>query len=603
LLSSLTFVLVAYFCSRAAYLPFSDDDLPESVHDIYEAMQAVPDLDDLLALQTRFNALVGTRQMAASARYNDPDDEGQLAESGTSLFALAISPREQTTVLVRVIFGDGSEHALADVQVCLTIREVKQRLAAQSGSTQRNVDRTTRVRLFLLVDQRPEPTHGEELDDDQTVEAALGYSGAVTELSLSVWIEQEEWQIQVEEWDTLVAQSEQLAPDKIVLFDDVKQARNGLMRLFGATNQVVSDPVRWMQVVVKLTDLLTMAERAGSDGFPALLQELNQRTQQSNQRLGLVKPGIQQTTPPQHLPPDLGMHIRAYCIVNVLTKLVSKAENFKDGTMEECFPMSHVLVELCQAFPHLNTLMMGLFHKRCCFTVPIFPLRLDGESLQEWQTAMCFNVVRTNSVSGRQVFEAQQQHASRMQNYVGLLMTVYQTPQLHPSRDQLSGQSQLGDQLGAIWRWLAQFVNHGALAGGEFPPIAGHLLCGVLEVSAYSLSRPPSEGGYGRQFYKLVQLLETDVVPRLNQDPSIGKGTYERVKTMLESYQQRAPAPPRGMLESFQQRAPAPDDDGRRAQAMAQGKGKGGKGKGKGRGNGKGGKGKGKGGGFGAWIN
>jgi hypothetical protein len=98
---------------------------------------------------------------------------------------------------VRAVFADGSELVLEDVEVCLGILRLKQRLSQQSSA------RASSQRLFLQADQRPEASYGEALGDDETVETALAYSGSKAELHLSVWVGQLEWQALVEVRDAL----------------------------------------------------------------------------------------------------------------------------------------------------------------------------------------------------------------------------------------------------------------------------------------------------------------------------------------------------------------------------------------------------------------
>jgi hypothetical protein len=98
---------------------------------------------------------------------------------------------------VRAIFADGSEHVLENVEVCLDILGLKQRLSQQVSAP------ASSQLLFLQADQRPEASYGEALGDDETVETALSYSGTTAELHVRVWVRLIEWQVLIEVRDAM----------------------------------------------------------------------------------------------------------------------------------------------------------------------------------------------------------------------------------------------------------------------------------------------------------------------------------------------------------------------------------------------------------------
>ena len=115
----------------------------------------------------------------------------------TSGIVISATVRARATVIVRAVFADGSTHVLEDVDVCLSILGLKQRLSQQSSAP------ASSQRLFLQVDQRPEASYGKALGDDEAVETALACSGSAAELHVSVWVGLLEWQVLVELRDAL----------------------------------------------------------------------------------------------------------------------------------------------------------------------------------------------------------------------------------------------------------------------------------------------------------------------------------------------------------------------------------------------------------------
>jgi hypothetical protein len=111
--------------------------------------------------------------------------------------------------------------------------------------------------------------------------------------------------------------------------------------------------------------------------------------------------------------------------------------------------------------------------------------------MEEWPHATCYKLdMITNK------FESQELHSDRMKKYTGLLMAVFLT-RANPEATTLERSLYVASyNLPEIWNWFARLINHDVPTGGVFPPITGHLLIQVLEVSAYSLSQPPEAGGW-----------------------------------------------------------------------------------------------------------
>lgn len=340
---------------------------------------------------------------------------------------------------------------------------------------------------------------------------------------------------------------------------DVKQARMRLGRRIKATEQISATPTSIKESFNNLKDALMLAESAKNGGLQALLAGLASLGDKSVPN---------RTTADADLPPDLGQCIVSFCINEILTKLVSGARLFQEtqdappfgltSVAHETFAQAHVIVQLCTHFEHLHLfeVLMAVFHEKCCYTACDKKGRLMGEA------QMQDNARKLSSVSDEEFakmddaakavqrikdlkeamgyekktggYEGFDPCSRRMRNYVALMTAVFQTIDIRTGAPY---------KLGEAWAWLARLLN-----SASYSVFTGPLLTGFLDVGAYQFSLV-----YKNQFRKVMLLLETQVLQRLDNDPLQGKASHRWLTQFLEKCKERnyklEHARPKGMQE------------------------------------------------------
>ncbi len=70
------------------------------------------------------------------------------------------------------------------------------------------------------------------------------------------------------------------------------------------------------------------------------------------------------------------------------------------------------------------------------------------------------------------------------------------------------------------WSWLAALLNEANFyASSKMPPVLSPLLDGFLQIAGHTL-----QDAYGKQFKKLMMLIEKDILPRLQDKSAVFHG-------------------------------------------------------------------------------
>ncbi|CAM9266263.1 unnamed protein product [Chrysoparadoxa australica] len=230
-----------------------------------------------------------------------------------------------------------------------------------------------------------------------------------------------------------------------------------------------------------------------------------------------------------------GDEARQYYDLNLALQIISRAEGdqFNASGFEQAFQNSLVAVDLCAVNPRITVLLKGLLYRDCPYTVP--RMVIDSTGLDD---------AALRSAMGFRESEGPVQMAARCRHLIVMCAALMQCPvsegvdaSKHPF------------PTSAGWAWLARVLNQvevHAKRGTRMPLPCGPMLEGFLQIGGHTLQL-----AYGRQFHKVVALIDKEVLHRL-----VPKSTVPHLlDSVLEEYKRAGnkfpPPPGRAAVESF----------------------------------------------------
>lgn len=164
-------------------------------------------------------------------------------------------------------------------------------------------------------------------------------------------------------------------------------------------------------------------------------------------------------------------------------------------------------------FPDVGKLMLAHFYLACPYLVPYYLPRKEGQSVAEYCKCLGYEV------EGEDV-ESEDKYQKKLSGIVRLYAAILQSP-MPPSLSSMP--HPFGVHNG--WTWISRVIN---LEVRE--TTTATILYDFLEVAGYSLSN-----SYGMQFTKLLQILCSKIVPKVDQitQPE-NKGSVVRLKIFLD---------------------------------------------------------------------
>ena len=211
------------------------------------------------------------------------------------------------------------------------------------------------------------------------------------------------------------------------------------------------------------------------------------------------------------------------------------AENFvKQGEEkvashhEAAFPIAVVASGIWKLHPKVGGLILAHLHKKCPYSVPYYPAFKEGMDLEEYHQMLGYQVIDSK-------VEQQESFIKRMSGMIRLYAAIIQLQWPYGNRQEAHPHG-----LNHGWRWLAQILNVEPLSD-----VTATLLFDFLEVCGNALLKQ-----YQVQFWKMIQLIKEDYLPRIEAITSPGQmGSLIHLKQFLDKCLQRRNIPvPRGFL-------------------------------------------------------
>lgn len=213
--------------------------------------------------------------------------------------------------------------------------------------------------------------------------------------------------------------------------------------------------------------------------------------------------------------------------MRIAEKLISNMESKYDYL----FIYASLIISLWQDNSDFGKIFLSLLYKECPFLYPYVPKKLSGQSDDDFLNSLGYRVdEKTKKLEMFEVYQA------RTANYMGLLAGIWVTScrqssnQPHPL------------SIDNAWYYLVNVLNASPNS------LYINLVDKMLEISGSSLHMT-----YGKQFIKLIKILNNSYLPSLSQkiDEKM-RGSYDRLSNMtLNNFarEQRFPEP-KGKLPS-----------------------------------------------------
>jgi len=192
-------------------------------------------------------------------------------------------------------------------------------------------------------------------------------------------------------------------------------------------------------------------------------------------------------------------------------KIVDAGSQQVASQHESAFTYAAVAVGVWADHEDVGQLLLAHFHKQCPYTVPYYPPKLPNQTNQEYYSCLGYRYEGDT-------IEEQDKFLSRMQGMIRLYAAILISPL--PGRSQPSPH---GVEHG--WAWLSRSLNL-----DPWPDITANCIHIFLEVAGHTLWR-----AYGPQFLKLLQLLVSEYLPKIQAVTDKGSGgPVTRLQNYLE---------------------------------------------------------------------
>ncbi|XP_014474117.1 PREDICTED: nucleoporin GLE1 [Dinoponera quadriceps] len=204
----------------------------------------------------------------------------------------------------------------------------------------------------------------------------------------------------------------------------------------------------------------------------------------------------------------------AFCKDYLATKIVNQGETLVSSKPEMAFPIAAIIVALWNEHNDFGELVLAHLHEACPFVVPIFPLRQEGQSNEDYYKSLGCKYIEDGT------FEKQDKYLKRMSGLMRLYVSITVTGQrkgvtkTHPHGLQYA------------WRWLAAVLNIEPRA--DTCDLCATLILDMLEVAGNVLW-----SAYPSQFRKLLVLLAGQYYPRMQNIMGTGGGPLMRLEEFL----------------------------------------------------------------------
>ncbi|XP_041330759.1 nucleoporin GLE1 isoform X2 [Pyrgilauda ruficollis] len=195
---------------------------------------------------------------------------------------------------------------------------------------------------------------------------------------------------------------------------------------------------------------------------------------------------------------------------------------------ESAFPIAVVLSGIWELHPRVGDIFLAHLHKKCPYSVPFYPARKEGTSVEEYQRMLGYEVHDSK-------VEEQDHFLKRMSGMIRLYAAIIQLRWPYGNKQ---GAHPHGLSYG--WRWLAQMLNLEPLAD-----VTAMLLLDFLEVCGNALMKQ-----YGIQFWKTMFFIQKSYIPRIEAVTSSGQmGCLSRLKNFVQKCLRAEEIPlPKGIL-------------------------------------------------------
>ncbi|OQR96568.1 hypothetical protein ACHHYP_15141 [Achlya hypogyna] len=237
--------------------------------------------------------------------------------------------------------------------------------------------------------------------------------------------------------------------------------------------------------------------------------------------------------------------------------------------IRSCFPLAHVASMCSVHTPELADMFVAHLNKLCPFTVPCSPARQPGQSDEEYTTVLGWE---WDTENGKRTIESPEKYQMRMNMAVALLAATMQTTPYDGSPQPA------GLTIEDCWTWLANLVN------SKPNTFTATVVLSLLETAGFQLAQR-----FGRQFQKLLELIQRDLLPHLSREGKTGAAaSLARLNTFLTDGHVRKEPEGRLPKESEISKADeeAAEGDNNYGNSSYNNRGSGGAGRGRGRGRG-----------------
>lgn len=211
-------------------------------------------------------------------------------------------------------------------------------------------------------------------------------------------------------------------------------------------------------------------------------------------------------------------------------KFVKQGEEEVASHHEAAFPIAAVASGIGMLHPKVGDLILAQLHKKCPYSLPVYPAFKEGMALEDHQRMLGYRVKDSK-------VEQQDSFLKRMSGLIRLYAAIIQFQWPCGNRQEAHARG-----LHHGWCWLSKVLNMEPLSA-----VTATLLFDFLEVCGNALMKQ-----YQVQFWKMILLIQEDYLPRIEAITSSGQmGSFIRLKHFVEKCLQHREIPvPRGFLTS-----------------------------------------------------
>lgn len=214
-----------------------------------------------------------------------------------------------------------------------------------------------------------------------------------------------------------------------------------------------------------------------------------------------------------------------FCLLTMAKKFVNDAETIVSSNSQSAFPLAKIIVSIWIKIPEFGLLFLAYLFKASPFLVPYIIPFVKGQSIQDYQKALGYQVSSEGKVEAPDSYLKRQSGLMRLYGAV-MITKARKADQNIPHPFWIEN----------AWSWICHMVQLETL-----PDICSTLLLEILEMTGNQLLKV-----YGGQFGDVLVYIRDFYYPKLKHDEH---GPISRLELLLgEIFKEHRIKAPEGFL-------------------------------------------------------